>query len=107
MGKRKPAESSAEGNLNYPPRFAADESDCFSSPHRIEQEVQRELLSDPRLKFASLVIRRVDKGVCLQGVLEADENTPDVCTVAQRVAGVEHVLNHLVLASSRDIPLKG
>ena len=99
-------ESGAEGVENYPPRFA---SDSFSSlsPHHVEQEVQRELLSDPRLKFASLVIRRLDNGVCLQGVLEAGEDAPDVCSVAQRVAGVEHVLNRLVVTPMREVPPKG
>jgi hypothetical protein len=66
-------------------------------PHHIEQEVQRRLLSEPELRFASLVIRRTPQGVCLEGVLETDDGTPDVCALARSVAGVEEVLNHLVV----------
>lgn len=84
----------------YPPRFATETaSDAYgASPHFIEQEVQRELLSEPNLKISSLVIRRVGNGVCLQGVLECGSEPGDVSAVAQRVAGVEQVLNHLVVA---------
>lgn len=65
-------------------------------PHQIECDVQRELLSHPGLHFSSLVVRRMEGGVCLQGVLSADDNAPDVASVAQRVAGVKLVLNRLV-----------
>lgn len=65
--------------------------------HRVEHDVQRELLKQPGLKFSSLVIHRIQGGVCLEGLVEAEENCPDVATVAQTVAGVEQVLNHLVV----------
>ena len=49
--------------------------------------MQRELMSEPACRFASLVVRRLDNGgVCLQGVMEADELVPDVCAIAQRRA---------------------
>lgn len=83
-----------------PPRFASSAL-LEGTPHRVEQDVQRELLADPRLKFSSLVVRRIDNGVCLQGVLESDDDSPDVCSIAQRVAGVRHVLNRLVVAPGR------
>lgn len=67
-------------------------------PHRIEREVQHYLLSEPQLKFASLVVRRIRGGVCLEGVIEADDSCPDVCRLARQVAGVEQVLNHLVIS---------
>ena len=105
MGKRKSKEAVSEAGVQaYPPRFAAE---AMASPHRIEQEVQHELLSQPGFRFASLVIRRLGNGVCLQGVLEVDDNSPDVCAVAQRVAGVDRVLNHLVISGSHDVPPKG
>ena len=67
------------------------------APHRIEQEVQRKLLSDPGLHFSSLVVRRIPEGVCLEGVLETVENCPNVSQLIRTVEGVNQVLNHLVI----------
>ena len=76
-------------------------------PPQVEQEVRRHLLTHPNLKFSSLVIRRIRDGVCLEGVLEADQTVPDVCRLAQSVAGVRQVLNHLVVRESGRLPAKG
>ncbi len=73
-------------------------------PHRIELEVQRKLLSDPRLHFSSLVVHRIPEGVCLEGVLETAENGPNVAQLVRTVEGVNQVLNHLVI---RQPPAKG
>jgi hypothetical protein len=70
------------------------------APHRLEQAVQRYLLSHPKLRFSTLVIRRIPNGVCLQGVLE-DSVDLDVCNLARSVAGVNEVLNHLVVRQSQ------
>lgn len=94
-------EISREGNGSSPPRFAS-EALGGPSPHQVEQDVRRELLSQPELRFSSLVVRRIADGVCLQGVLEADDGSPDVCSVAQRVSGVNCVLNHLLIAPNRE-----
>jgi hypothetical protein len=70
----------------------------IDSPHQIERDVRRELLSQPELRFSSLVVRRVGWGaICLEGVLETTGKTPDVSGLAQRVAGVDRVLNRLVV----------
>ncbi len=66
-------------------------------PHHIEHEVQRQLLSRPELQFSSLVIRRMPNGVCLEGVLEVENEAPDICELVRRVCGVNEVLNHLVV----------
>jgi osmotically-inducible protein OsmY len=68
----------------------------FETPHRLEQAVQRHLLSHPDLRFSTLVIRRIPNGVCLEGVLE-DAADHDVCGLARSVSGVNEVLNHLVV----------
>ena len=107
MRKTKAREASREGIGSNPPRFAADALPTLPSPHQVEQDVQRELLSHPRLHFSSLVVRRIDNGVCLQGILQVDDDSPDVCSIAQRVAGVSHVLNRLLIAHGRELPLKG
>lgn len=88
---------------SYPPQYASE----AIRPHRLEQEVQRELLAEPHFRFASLVVRRISDGVCLQGVLEANDEAPDVCSVAQRVSGVQQVLNRLLITRRRDVPRKG
>jgi osmotically-inducible protein OsmY len=79
-------------------RNQGDRRTLWSSeaPHRLEQAVQRHLLSQPELRFSSLVIRRIPNGVCLEGVLENNANL-DVCGMARRVAGVNEVLNLLVV----------
>jgi hypothetical protein len=89
-----------------------DSSSCLlERRHRIEQEVQRELLAQPHLRFSSLVVRRVANGVCLEGVLETDDTVAaqsSVCGLARRVAGVQDVLNHLVVRHSEsELPMKG
>jgi hypothetical protein len=69
---------------------------CFDAPHGLEQAVHRRLRAQPGLRFASLVIRRIPNGVCLEGVLESDADQ-DVCHLARSIAGVDEVLNHLVV----------
>jgi hypothetical protein len=69
---------------------------CSQSPHRLEHAVQRRLLAHPELRFSSLVIRRIPNGVCLEGVVESSSDL-DVCNLAKTVAGVDEVLNHLVV----------
>ncbi len=75
--------------------------------HRVEQDVQRALLSRPELKFSGLVVRRIPGGVCLEGLLEVDERCPDLCALARSVAGVDCVLNHLVVNVQHEAPAKG
>ncbi len=107
MGKRPRMEESAE-QCTVPTSPKSDQPVAVAErPHQVEQEVRRYLLTHPNLRFSSLVIRRIRDGVCLEGVLDADQRSPDVCTVAQSVAGVHEVLNHLVVQSSGGLPAKG
>jgi osmotically-inducible protein OsmY len=106
MRRPKPFAVERQPALTAPPQFASEALNP-PTPHRVEQEVQRELLAQPTLRFASLVVRRIDNGVCLQGVVEADEEHPDVCRIAQRIAGVQNVLNRLVVTPRRELPVKG
>jgi hypothetical protein len=101
-------DSSREGNGSSPPRFASEALPvAHVLPHQVEQDVRRVLLSQPHLHFSSLVVRRIADGVCLQGILQTDEKSPDVCSIAQRVSGVNNVLNHLLIAPGRPLPAKG
>ena len=74
---------------------------CVVPPHQTESEVRRALISHPDLHFKVLVVRRVPHGVCLEGVLDADDSAPDVDAIARQVAGVERVLNRLLV---RELP---
>jgi len=110
MRRIHPKEVSREGTGSSPPRYAAEalaSPPASATPHQIEQDVLRALISHPSLHFSSLVVRRITDGVCLQGVLEVDANSPDVCTVAQGVSGVTFVLNHLLVAGGSEVPAKG
>lgn len=77
----------------------------FIRSHQVEEDVRRQLLSDDSLHFSDLVVRRVPDGVCLEGYLEMDCDSEHVCCLAQRVAGVDKVLNRLMTCSSS--PRKG
>ena len=88
----------------YSSRLETHLFELQEDPHRIEQEVQRKLLSDPGLHFSSLVVRRIPEGVCLEGVLETAENCANVSQLIRSVEGVNRVLNHLVI---RRPPAKG
>jgi osmotically-inducible protein OsmY len=99
---RKPRRGSARSTTT------SRESDIMVDlPHRVEKEVQHHLLSHPHLNFSSLVIHRIDRGVCLEGVLEADEETPDVECLVQEISGVDEVINHLVVRRRQRVPAKG
>lgn len=102
MGKQHRREEPA--TLAELPRSTGSQPVAEQPSHRLERDVQRCLLDHPDLQFSSLVVRRVRDGVCLEGVLEVEGFCPDVSSLAQRVAGVSQVLNHLVV---RRPPQKG
>jgi hypothetical protein len=71
-------------------------------PHELERLVQQELISQPAVSFSSLVIRRIDGGVCLEGVLETNDELPDVERLIRSVADVDRILNRLVVRKADD-----
>ena len=73
-------------------------------PHQIEQDVRRSLLANPDLCFSGLVIRRINNGVCLEGFVESSCEVEDAARLATEVAGVNDVLNRLVV---KHPPAKG
>ncbi len=64
--------------------------------HQMEEDVQRQLLSEPNLQFSSLVVRRLEDGICIEGVLESECDKKAISELARQVAGVDRVLNHLL-----------
>ncbi len=86
-------------------RVAGESDVAVAPPHHLERAVSKTLRDQPEMQFSSLVIRRLDNGVCLEGVLEVDDEVPDVCSLVRAVAGVNHVVNRLVIR--RRSPCKG
>ncbi len=83
-------------------------SKVASAPPALEADVRRELLAQDGLRFSSLVVRRVADGVCLEGVLELDDENADVTAAALRIDGVTNVQNHLhVRNADVEMPQKG
>ncbi len=86
--------------------LSADDSVIFHR-HQLEQDVRSRLMAEPTLNFTSLVVRRVHDGLCLEGVLETNDNAPDVARIVRRICGVSQVLDHLVVHRPRELPRKG
>jgi hypothetical protein len=78
-------------------RFDLTEVDC--SRHDVERQVQRVLTSHPGLTVSNLVVRRLRDGVCLTGVIESIESDTDVCGLVREVAGVNEVVNRMLVRS--------
>ena len=74
-------------------------SDPLLSHHEIEQLIWRELHSLPGVHFFSLTVRRVRNGVCLQGVMEADDTAEplELCELVRQIAQIETVVNQLLV----------
>jgi hypothetical protein len=66
-------------------------------PHAIEWAVRRELACQEGIHFRDLVVRRLQDGVCLEGVMETDDGGVDLADVVRKIAGVERVINHLLI----------
>ena len=73
--------------------------------HTIEYDIRRALLAEPMLKFGSLVVRRVDGGVCLEGTLDTCPEI-DIPALVLQETGVTVVANRLVV-QELPVPPKG
>ena len=110
--RRVPAPASLEAAMNTEELDGCDtlvltpDDSVLLHPHRLEQDVRNRLMEEPSLNFTSLVVRRVHDGLCLEGVLEADD-ADDVATLVHRICGATQVLNHLVVHRTRELPRKG
>lgn len=75
----------------------SDGSGCHELPHATELQVRQHLLDQNDLTFSSLVVRRMNNGVCLQGVVESRNDEPDFARLVREVAAVEKVISQLVV----------
>jgi hypothetical protein len=81
--------------------YAPLEHNDGSESHDYEREIQRRLMAAPGLHFSSLVVRRLDNGVCIQGVLETSGPHLDVARLVRETSGVDNVIDQIVV---RDCP---
>ena len=77
-------------------------SDPLLALHEVERAVWSELHSLPGVYFSSLIVRRTRDGVCIQGVMETDDGMSpcDVENLVREVAGIEKVVNRLLIRES-------
>ena len=67
-------------------------------PHAMEMDIQRALLNLPEVRFSSLRVHRLPDGICLTGIVQVPPGPrPRFDRLVREVAGVERVLNHLVM----------
>ena len=64
-------------------------------PHDLECLIQRTLQARPGLRFSNLKVHQCPQGVCLEGLLEANEDGVDLVELVNEIAGVQ-VINHVV-----------
>ena len=65
-------------------------------PHELECRIQRRLQAHPGLRFTRLTVHQGSQGVCLEGLLEANDDGLDLCELVNEIAGVP-ALNHVVM----------
>jgi len=69
-------------------------------PHAIETAVRNKLAGQKAIRVLKLAVHRVQDGVCLEGVMETDEDRQDVTEIVREIAGVDKVIDHLLILPS-------
>ena len=72
------------------------------SSHQIETRIQRWLLLHPGLNFLSLTVRRLPGAICLEGVLQSEEGSPDFEAILSGLPGVKRVINNVRVCRTGD-----
>lgn len=62
-----------------------------SQPHELECLIQRRLQSYAGLKFSRLTVHQCEQGVCLEGLLESNDEGIDLCDLVNQIAGVKAI----------------
>jgi hypothetical protein len=76
--------------------------------HSFEARIRHDLMARPELEFSSLVVHRIPDGICLEGVVTTTTEGADLCQMVREVAGVNAVINHLVMCPQTALqPKKG
>ena len=67
------------------------------SSHQLETEIRRALCAENGVDIGGLVVRRLQNGVCLEGVIRVSSDDFDVCSAVREIEGVGEIVNHLVV----------
>jgi len=55
------------------------------------------LCAENGVDIGGLVVRRLQNGVCLEGVIRVSSDDFDVCSAVREIEGVGEIVNHLVV----------
>lgn len=77
-------------------------------PHEVERAVMQRLQSHPTLRFSRLNVHQCARdSVCLEGILECNDDDIDLCDVVRGIHGINVVLNHVLTVRPPNVPKKG
>lgn len=78
------------------------------APHEIERVIVLRLQSHPTLHFSRLNVHQCARdSVCLEGILECNEDDIDLCELVRGIHGINVVLNHVLTVNPSSVPKKG
>ena len=81
------------------PASPSQTSALQNQPHELECLIQRSLQTHAGLKFSRLTVHQFAQGVCLEGLLESNEQGIDLCDLVNEIAGVS-AINRVVMRTS-------
>ena len=93
------SESSSGKTLPVAVPASSAPSASQSQRHELECLIQRSLQMHDGLKFTRLTVHQCAEGVCLEGLLESNEQGIDLCDLVNEIAGV-NAINRVVMRSA-------
>jgi hypothetical protein len=91
--------SNISSNITEAPQTTPISGPATPNPHELECLIQRGLQSRAGLKFSRLVVHKFGDCVCLEGLLEENQEGLDLCEVVNEIAGVK-AINRVVARSA-------
>ena len=88
--------ATADGPVQPDSKSPVVKESLDDSPSSLERAVRQKLISAADVSISSLVVRQIEGGVCLDGILETHGDVTDVESLVRSVASVDRVLNRLV-----------
>ncbi len=67
------------------------------SSHQLEAKIRRALCAENGVDIGGLVVRPLQNGICLEGVIRVSSDDFDVCSAVREIEGVGEIVNHLVV----------
>ena len=88
--------ATADGRLQPDSKSPLIKESLDDSQSSLERAVRQKLTSAPEVSISSLVVRQIEGGVCLDGILETCGDVTDVESLVRSVSSVDRILNRLV-----------